>query len=387
MERINAVKTSLFGKGVIKQLPEELKKMGSSRALVVTDRFLYETGVAERVGAVLLEGNVAYAIYYQVQPNPTTAVVNQCIDAAKALEVDLLVAVGGGSAIDTAKAVSIVLANGGRVEDYEGVGKSQRPGLPVIAVNTTAGTGSEVTSFYIVTDPEKHSKMAMVDINCMVHIAVNDIDFMISMPPGLTAATGMDALTHAIEALLSKRATPYTDKDALWAMETIYRYLPAAVADGQNEHARTMMAYGSYTAGMAFSNAGLGMVHAMAHALGGAYNLPHGVCNALLLPYVLEFNASSPEVVRRFAKIVRAFHGEKKNGAEGYEAIAEGIRMIRELSRKIGVPQTLGSFEKVKTTDFPMLAELAIQDTCMSDNLIMPSIEEVVQVYKRAYQG
>ncbi|MFR2847880.1 MAG: iron-containing alcohol dehydrogenase [Hungatella hathewayi] len=208
MERIDAVGLSFFGKGAIRQLPAELKKMGIRRALVVTDRFLYETGVAERVGRVLLEGNTEYAIYYQVQPNPTVQVVNECLMAARTLEVDILVAVGGGSAIDTAKAVSIVMANGGSVEDYEGTGKSARPGIPIVAVNTTAGTGSEVTSFYIVTDTEKHSKMAMVDTNCMVRIAINDIDFMMSMPPKLTASTGMDALTHALEAVLSVRATP-----------------------------------------------------------------------------------------------------------------------------------------------------------------------------------
>ena len=239
MERIDAVGLSFFGKGAIRQLPAELKKMGIRRALVVTDRFLYETGVAERVGRVLLEGNTEYAIYYQVQPNPTVQVVNECLMAARTLEVDILVAVGGGSAIDTAKAVSIVMANGGSVEDYEGTGKSARPGIPIVAVNTTAGTGSEVTSFYIVTDTEKHSKMAMVDTNCMVRIAINDIDFMMSMPPKLTASTGMDALTHALEAVLSVRATPFTDKDALWAIGTICENLPKAVSDGGDEEART----------------------------------------------------------------------------------------------------------------------------------------------------
>lgn len=387
MERIDAVRLSLFGRGAIRQLPTELKKMGIHRALIVTDRFLYDSGVADRVGAALLAGDVEYAIYYQVQPNPTIAVVNECIEAAKALEVDLLVAVGGGSAIDTAKAVSIVTANGGRVEDYEGVAKSHRAGLPIVAVNTTAGTGSEVTSFYIVTDPVKHSKMAMVDTNCMVRIAVNDVDFMMSMPPKLTAATGMDALTHAIEALLARRATPYTDKDALWAMETIYRYLPAAYADGQNEEARTMMAYADHAAGMAFSNAGLGMVHAMAHALGGTYNLPHGVCNAVLLPYVLEFNGASQEAARRFERIVHAFHLPGAEHMSGSLAVNAGIEAIRELSHRVGIPQSLSGFQEVRQEDFASLASLAMKDTCMSDNLIMPDVEEVVSVYNRAYMG
>ena len=217
-------------------------------------------------------------MYYNVQPNPTVQVVNDCIAAARTLQVQLLVALGGGSAIDTAKAASIVVACGGTVEQYEGENKSSKPGLPIVAVNTTAGTGSECTSFYIVTDPVRHSKMAMVDPNCMVSIAVNDTDFMSSMPPKLTAATGMDALTHAIEAALSKNANPLTDKDAYWAMQAIVQNLPRAVANGQDEAARTMMAYAENVAGMAFSNAGLGMVHAMAHALGGHTTTCPTVC-------------------------------------------------------------------------------------------------------------
>lgn len=267
-ERINAVKTSFFGKGAIRLLGPELQKMGIRRALLVTDRFLYDSGAAARVGQVLSDAGVEYAVYYNVQPNPTVQVVNDCIAAARTLQVQLLVALGGGSAIDTAKAASIVVACGGTVEQYEGENKSSKPGLPIVAVNTTAGTGSECTSFYIVTDPVRHSKMAMVDPNCMVSIAVNDTDFMSSMPPKLTAATGMDALTHAIEAALSRNANPLTDKDAYWAMQAIVQNLPRAVANGQDEAARTMMAYAENVAGMAFSNAGLGMVHAMAHAAG-----------------------------------------------------------------------------------------------------------------------
>ncbi len=386
-ERINAVKTSFFGKGALSLLPAELKKMGIRRGLIVTDRFLYETGAADRVGRAFLDAGVEYAIYYQVKPNPTIDVVNECIDAARGLGVDVLVAVGGGSAIDTAKAVSIVVANGGSVEDYEGVNKSSRAGIPIVAVNTTAGTGSEVTSFYIVTDPEKHSKMAMVDANCMVSIAVNDIDFMMSMPPKLTAATGMDALTHAIEAVLAKGATPLTDKDACWAIEVIAQNLPRAVADGSCEEARTMMAYAENVAGMAFSNAGLGMVHAMAHALGGHYNLPHGVCNAVLLPYVLEFNGRSAEVRRRFVKIARALHlPESVCGCE-QASFKASVEVIRQISKLVGIPGTLGELETVDPADFEALARLAVKDTCMGDNQITATVPEVMEVYARAYRG
>ncbi|MGI5946348.1 MAG: iron-containing alcohol dehydrogenase [Lachnospiraceae bacterium] len=386
-ERINAVKTSFFGKGALALLPAELQKMGIRRGLIVTDQFLYESGAADRVGQALLEAGAEYAVYYQVKPNPTIEVVNECIDAARGLEVDLLIAVGGGSAIDTAKAVSIVAANGGSVEDYEGVNKSSRPGIPIVAVNTTAGTGSEVTSFYIVTDTEKHSKMAMVDTNCMVSIAINDIDFMMSMPPKLTAATGMDALTHAIEAALAKRATPFTDKDAYWAMEVIAENLPKAVADGSCEEARSMMAYAENAAGMAFSNAGLGMVHAMAHALGGHYNLPHGICNAVLLPYVLEFNSQSDEVRKRFKKIAKSLHLPDSICSCEELAFQASVAVIRELSRLVGIPASLQELKGVSPKDFPDLAKLAVKDTCMLDNQIFASESQVIEVYQSAFEG
>ena len=365
-ERINAVKTSFFGKGAIRLLGPELQKMGIRRALLVTDRFLYDSGAAARVGQVLSDAGVEYAVYYNVQPNPTVQVVNDCIAAARTLQVQLLVALGGGSAIDTAKAASIVVACGGTVEQYEGENKSSKPGLPIVAVNTTAGTGSECTSFYIVTDPVRHSKMAMVDPNCMVSIAVNDTDFMSSMPPKLTAATGMDALTHAIEAALSKNANPLTDKDAYWAMQAIVQNLPRAVANGQDD-------------------AGLGMVHAMAHALGGHYNLPHGVCNAVLLPYVLAFNSRSPVCRERFMTIAAAM------GLQGTftpdTAAPAVIQFVRQLSAGVGIPANLAQLNKVDPADFAALAELALHDTCMSTNQITPTRDEVVAVYTAAFRG
>ena len=379
--RINSVKTSYFGKGAVSLLVPELKKIGVHRALIVTDGFLYKSGAADYVGKALTEAGVAYAVYHQVQPNPTVDVVNDCITAARLLQIDLLVAGGGGSAIDTAKACSIVTATGGRVEDYEGVNKSLKPGIPIVAVNTTAGTGSECTSFYIVTDPVRHSKMAMVDPNCMVTIAVNDIELMMSMPPKLTASTGLDALTHAIEALLARGANPMTDRDALWAMETVWRHLPRAVRNGRDEEARTQMAYAEYAAGMAFSNAGLGMVHAMAHALGGHSNLPHGVCNAVLLPYVTEFNAEhSTEARERMPRISRAL--DLPDGRP-YTL----VRALRETAGELGIPRTLKELGGVTPTDFGALAELAVRDACMADNLYTPDKEEVIGVYENAWSG
>jgi len=222
--------------------------------------------------------------------------------------------------------------------------------------------------------------MTMVDTNCMVSIAVNDIDFMSSMPPKLTAATGMDALTHGIEAILSRNATPLTDKDAVWAVQVISEYLPQAVADGSDEEARTMMAYAQNTAGMAFSNAGLGMVHAMAHALGGHYNLPHGVCNAVLLPYVLAFNGQSSGTQKSFEKIARAM------GLSEYGASAV-IDRVRSMSSGIGIAGSLRELKGVSPSDFESLAALAMKDSCMATNPVTPEAWQVVEVYRKAFNG
>ncbi len=380
--RTEQVKTSFFGKGAIRLLIPELRKMQVRRALVVTDKFLFDSGAAGRVGDVLLEAGVEYAVYYNVKPNPSIDIVNECIRAASSLQVDLLVALGGGSAIDTAKAASIVMANGGSVEMYEGVDKSARRGVPIVAINTTAGTGSECTAFYIVTDPVRKSKMSMVDNNCMVAIAINDTNFMSSMPPKLTASTGVDALTHAIEALFALNANPLTDKDAAWAVSVIMEFLPRAFANGSDEEARTMMAYAEYTAGSAFSNSGLGMVHAMAHALGGHYGLPHGVCNAVLLPYVLAFDMAFQEGLARFPKVALAM-GIPLDG--GYVQIAQAvIARVQGLCRTVGIPAKLSELKGVDANDFPELANLAMHDSCMTTNPFQPTAEQVIAVYSSA---
>ena len=380
--RISAVKTSFFGRGSVRMLGPEVRKLAVRQALIVTDGFLAKSGAADRVRSVLEEQGVSCSVFAGVQPNPTIQVVNDCIGRAKETGADLLVAVGGGSAIDTAKATGIVLANGGRVEDYEGVNKSRKPGLPIAVINTTAGTGSECTTFYIVTDPARGTKMAMIDPNCMVSIAVNDIDFMISMPPKLTASTGLDALTHAVEAACSTGANPYTDHDAYWAVGTVTKYLPRAVRDGNDAEAREMMAYAENIAGMAFSNAGLGMVHAMAHALGGHSNLPHGVCNAVLLPYVLKFNSRDAEARRRLIRVAEAME-LPENTPESV------IRKTREMALDLGIPATLreAAEGKVSPEAFPALADLALRDSCMATNLITPTREEVIETYRNAWEG
>ncbi|MFV0441462.1 MAG: iron-containing alcohol dehydrogenase [Lachnospirales bacterium] len=381
-QRINAVKTNFFGSGAITLLSPELEKKGYKRALIVTDMFLYESGVATKVGAELLKANIEYAIYYDVKPNPTTTIVEECFEAVKALDVDLIVAVGGGSPIDTAKAVSILATNGGVIQDYEGVNKSRNLGLPIVSVNTTSGTGSEVTAFYVVTDEKRHSKMVMVDTNAMVSIAINDTDFMVSMPKSLTTATGMDALTHGIECVLSKRATPITDKDAFWVIESVASFLPRAYRNGDDKEARTMMAYAQNVAGQAFSNAGLGMVHAMAHALGGKFNLPHGVCNSLLLPYVLKFYTEKYEYKDRLAKITDVIYRNIDNTEKKC-----CINFVRDLMSEMDMPKKIEDIAKLCDKDFLDLAELAIIDTCMEDNIVAPTVEEIVKVYKKAYYG
>lgn len=384
VHRVNSVAVSFFGKGSISLLPDELKKRGLKRALIITDKFLFDSGTASKVGEALLKAGAEYAVFYKVQPNPTIDIINESIYAAKELQVDFLVAVGGGSAIDTAKAAGIVLANGGKVEQYEGLNKSKNPALPIIAVNTTAGTGSEVTSFYVVTNPAIHSKMVMVDPNCMVSIAVNDSDFMQSMPKGLTAATGMDAMTHAIEAVLTPCSTPLTDKDALWSIRTIKDYLPRAVQNGSDIEARDMMAYAEYTAGMAFSNGGLGMVHAMAHSLGGFYNLPHGICNSVILPHVMEYNGKSQDVQKRFILIAKALEIAGAETMSRTDAVKQSTAYIRNLCREVGIPSGFSQY-KVKKEDFPALADLALADTCMPANPIKPTKEDIIAIYEKAY--
>ncbi|MDF2612291.1 MAG: iron-containing alcohol dehydrogenase [Clostridia bacterium] len=382
--RINTVSTNFFGEGALSLLPAEIKKYGYQTALVITDKFLYDSGVAGDVCNKLSEANVHSYIYNGVLPNPTTDIINECLSIAYEIKPEFIVALGGGSAIDTCKAVGIVLANGGNIEDYEGINKSKNKSLPIVAINTTAGTGSEVTTFYIITDKKRSSKMVMVDTNCMVSIAVNDAALMRSMPKSLTAATGMDAMTHAVEAILSKEATPFTDKDAVWAIRTIREYLPRAATNGEDMEARNMMAYAQYAAGIAFSNAGLGMVHAMAHALGGYYNLPHGLCNAVLLPHVMQYNGRDKSVQERFRLIYDALGLKGTDYFIPYRSMVESINDIKKLSEQLGIPERLSDL-KVNKDDFEALAGLAVKDACMSTNAREASLQDIITVYDKAY--
>ena len=282
---------NLMGAGCLNDLGATVKDLGFKKAFVVTDNFLMGNGVASKVLNVLQDSGIEYEVYSEVVPNPTCKNVHDGLDRLKGTDCDFLVSIGGGSPQDTAKAIGILTTNGGHIKEYEGVNISKNKSLPIVAVNTTAGTSSEVTINYVVTDEERHVKMVMVDKNSLATVTVNDPELMVEKPASLTAATGMDALTHAIETIVTPGAYPVSDATALAAVKIIFDYLPRAVENGHDIEAREQMVYAVFLGGIAFSNAGLGNVHAMAHQLGGIYNLPHGVCNAMLLPYVEEENA------------------------------------------------------------------------------------------------
>ncbi|WP_457566190.1 iron-containing alcohol dehydrogenase, partial [Caldithrix abyssi] len=315
-----------------------------------------------------------------VQPNPTVGNVDEGVALYKKENCDIIIAVGGGSPIDCAKGIGLVLTNGGSIKDYEGLDKSKNPMPPFIAVNTTAGTASEMTRFTIITDTDRHVKMAIVDWHVTPNVAINDPELMVSMPVSLTAATGMDALTHAVEAYVSTIATPVTDSAALKAIELIGKYLRPAVANGDNMEARDKMAYAEFLAGMAFNNASLGYVHAMAHQLGGFYDLPHGVCNAILLPHVQRFNMiACPE---RFVDIAKAL-GENVEGLSTIEAADVALEAIQRLSSDIGIPSGLKELG-VKEEDLPTLADNAMKDACGLTNPRRATKEEIIQIFKNA---
>ena len=290
---------------------------------------------------------------------------------------DCVVSLGGGSAHDCAKGIALVATNGGKIEDYEGVDKSAKPQLPLIAVNTTAGTASEMTRFTIITDETRHVKMAIVDKHVTPYLSVNDPALMVGMPAALTAATGMDALTHAVEAYVSTAANPITDACAVKAIALVARFLPTAVAEPANAEAREQMAYAQFLAGMAFNNASLGYVHAMAHQLGGFYDLPHGVCNALLLPHVQAFNQRAAQTrLDEVGAILAA------NNADlvGLDVIAA----IQKLAALVGIPKTLRELG-VKEADFPTLADNAMKDVCGLTNPVQPNKAEVIGIFQAAF--
>ncbi len=371
---------TLMGIGAAKRLGDQAKALGASLPLVVTDRGLSQLGVAAKVQRQLEEAGLKSALFDGAEPNPTDKNVHDGVRAYREAGCDAIVSLGGGSAHDCAKGIGLVIGNGGDIRDFEGVDKAKKPMPPFLAVNTTAGTASEMTRFCIITNTSTHVKMAIVDWRCTPSVAVNDPLLMVAMPPALTAATGMDALTHAVEAYVSTIATPVTDACALQAMKLIAASLRPAVANGENLEARDAMAYAEYLAGMAFNNASLGYVHAMAHQLGGFYNLPHGVCNAILLPVVSEFNLiAAPE---RFRDVAAAL-GENVAGLPLMEAAGRAVGAIRRLAKDVGIPAGLAGLG-VKEGDLPVMAENAMKDACRFTNPRNATHKEVVEIFRAA---
>mgnify|MGYP002512548387 FL=1 len=373
---------TLIGAGAINRIPHYVRRMHCQKALVVSDEGLVKIGTVGKVLSVLDNSNAEYVLFTDVKPNPTIAIVNAGYKIALEHNCDYVIGIGGGSPLDVAKAIGILMTNGGDIRDYEGINQSSKRGLPIIAVNTTAGTGSEVTRDYVITDEEKKVKMLMVDYHCIASLAIDDPQLMTEMPSGLTAATGMDALTHAIEAYVCKSHFPYSDGLALEAIRLVSTSLEKAVFNGNDLSARTDMCWAEYMAGLAFSNAGLGLVHAMAHQLGGFYNMPHGVANAILLPYVMEFNAS--DCKERFSAIASAF-GVNTANMTCDQAAYEAIHFIKKLSNTIGIPtlKKLG----FRPEDALTLAINATNDTSITDNPKEASIPDIKAIFIKAYEN
>ncbi|MFC1503139.1 L-threonine dehydrogenase [Pseudomonadota bacterium] len=371
---------NLMGAGCLTEAADAVKAQGFKKALIVTDKILSQIGMVKEVADLLSEREVESVVFDGTQPNPTIGNVEAGLELLKANECDCVISLGGGSPHDCAKGIALVAANGGKIGDYEGVDQSAKPQLPLIAINTTAGTASEMTRFCIITDEARHIKMAIVDKNTTPLMSVNDPKLMLAKPASLTAATGMDALTHAIEAYVSIAATPITDAVAIKAIELIQANLRTAVKDGQNLEAREQMAYAQFMAGMAFNNASLGYVHAMAHQLGGFYDLPHGVCNAVLLPHVQRYNAQvCPERLRDVAKAMGVIV-EGMTAEQGADAALEAIQV---LSKDVGIPAGLKELG-AKDEDISILADNALKDACGFTNPKQATHEEISAIYAAA---
>ena len=376
--RIVLNETSYHGAGAIQEIANEAKNRGFAKAFVCSDPDLIKFGVTKKVTDVLDAAGLAYEIYSNIKPNPTIENVQTGVEAYKASGADYIIAIGGGSSMDTAKAVGIIINNPefADVRSLEGVAPTRKPCVPIIAVPTTAGTAAEVTINYVITDVEKKRKFVCVDTHDIPVVAVIDPDMMSSMPKGLTASTGMDALTHAIEGYITKGAWEMTDMFHLKAIEIIGNSLRGAVEN--TPEGREGMALGQYVAGMGFSNVGLGIVHSMAHSLGAVYDTPHGVANAILLPTIMEYNA--PFTGDKYKYIAKAM------GVEGVDEMTQdeyrkaAVDAVKKLSADVGIPADLK--EIVKEEDLDFLSESAFADACCPGNPRDTSVEEIKALYK-----
>ena len=374
--RIVLNETSYHGAGAIKEIPAEVKTRGFAKAFVCSDPDLIKFGVTKKVTDVLDEAGLAYEIYSDIKPNPTIENVQTGVAAFKASGADYIIAIGGGSSMDTAKAVGIIITNPefADVRSLEGVAPTKKPCVPIIAVPTTAGTAAEVTINYVITDVEKKRKFVCVDTHDIPVIAVIDPDMMASMPKGLTAATGMDALTHAIEGYITKGAWEMTDMFHLKAIEIISKSLRGAVEN--TPEGREGMALGQYVAGMGFSNVGLGIVHSMAHSLGAVYDTPHGVANAILLPTIMEYNAPCTGDKYKYIAKAMGVEGAENMTQEEYRKAA--VDAVKKLSADVGIPADLKAIVKEEDLDF--LSESAF--ACRPGHPRDTSVEEIKELYK-----
>ena len=378
MNRFVLNETSYHGSGAIKSIPDEIKGRGLTKILVASDPDLVKFGVTQKVTDILDEAGIEYKLYSDIKPNPTIENVQSGVEFYKEYGADGIIAIGGGSSMDTAKAIGIIVNNPefADVRSLEGVAPTKCKSVPIIAVPTTAGTAAEVTINYVITDSEKNRKMVCVDVHDIPVVSVVDPDMMSTMPKVLTAATGMDALTHAIEGYITKGAWELSDMFHLKAIEVISRSLRDAVDN--TKEGREGMALGQYIAGMGFSNVGLGIVHSMAHPLGALYDTPHGVANAIILPTVMEYNA--PATGEKYKYIAKAM------GVEGVEDMSvdeyrkAAIDAVKQLSEDVGIPADLK--EIVKAEDIPFLAQSAFYDACRPGNPRDTSVEEITELYK-----
>jgi len=385
VNRIVLNETSYFGAGAISVITEEIAQRGFKKAFVVTDKDLIQFNVAQKVTKLLETAGIPYELYDNVKPNPTVENVQTGVKSFKASGADVLIAIGGGSPIDTAKGIGMVANNPefADIVSLEGVAATKNRSVPIIAVPTTAGTAAEVTINYVITDEKSVKKMVCVDPKDIPVLAVVDPDMMASMPKGLTAATGMDALTHAIEGYITKGAWVLTDMFELKAIELIVKHLPKAVAEPGNVEARDGMGTAQYIAGMGFSNVGLGIVHSMAHSLGAVYDTPHGVANALLLPYVMEYNA--PSTGAKYREIARNLGVANVDAMSAVEYRKAAVDAVIKLSQSIGIPQKLTEIG-AKEEDLSKLAKMALNDVCTPGNPRDTSEAEILEIYRKAFK-
>lgn len=369
--------TSYHGAGAIKEIATEVKGRGFKKAFVCSDPDLIKFGVTKKVTDVLDNADIDYEIYSEIKPNPTIENVQTGVAAFKASGADCIIAIGGGSSMDTAKAIGIIIKNPdfADVRSLEGVAPTTNKCVPIIAVSTTAGTAAEVTINYVITDTEKNRKMVCVDPKDIPIVAVVDPDMMSSMPKGLTAATGMDALTHAIEGYITAGAWELSDMFHLKAIEIISNSLRGAVEN--TPEGREGMALGQYVAGMGFSNVGLGIVHSMAHPLGALYDTPHGVANAIILPTVMEYNA--PATGEKYRNIAKAMGVDGVDSMTLDEARKAAVNAVKKLSKDVGIPENLKDIVKPEDVDF--LAQSAYDDACRPGNPRETSVEEIKELY------